>query len=123
MAGYWALSVSNRGHAMHVEHTLYEVLEVSPRARAQVIKAAYRCLVQHCHPDKHQGTEHANDRLAQINRAYAILSDPVARLDYDRKSGLHGHTYQRRGARAPASAASAFAAAPGQARPFGFRPL
>ena len=90
MAGYWALSVSNRGHAMHVEHTLYEVLEVSPRARAQVIKAAYRCLVQHCHPDKHQGTEHANDRLAQINRAYAILSDPVARLDYDRPRAVHG---------------------------------
>ena len=46
-----------------------------------------------------------------------------ARLDYDRKSGLHGHTQERRGARAPASAASAFAAAPGQTRPFGFRPL
>lgn len=113
---------------MPFEYTLYELLEVSPRARAQVIKAAYRCLVQHCHPDKYQGTAHANERLAQINLAYAILSDPVTRLAYDRKNGLHTPAHERRGVRPPANAfartaASAVATASVQSRPFGFRPL
>lgn len=39
------------------DNTYYETLEVSANASAFVIWAAYRCLAQHHHPDKHSGSE------------------------------------------------------------------
>ena len=109
---------------MEFEDTLYEVLEVSPRASTEVIRAAYRCLAQHHHPDKNPGDEIANERLAQINHAYAILSDPVKRRSYDRRLGQDSRFVERRGARAEAQRHGGPAAAgPKASRPFGFRPL
>lgn len=109
---------------MQFEDTLYEVLEVSPRASTDVIKAAYRCLVQHYHPDKNAGTEIANHTLAQINHAYALLSDPVTRQNYDRKMGLHKKAHERRGVPIEADGHyGAGVAGHGVSRPFGFRPL
>lgn len=67
--------------------TLYELLEVSPQASPEVIKAAYRQLALKYHPDR-QSTErdklHASEKMKLINRAYDILSDPVRRAEYDR---------------------------------------
>lgn len=109
---------------MKPDDTLYEVLEVSPRARSHVIRAAYRCLVQHHHPDKNAGDEIANERLARINHAYAILSDPVKRLDYDRRRGAQDSVMERRGTRVDTPGCYSQAAAGHQvSRPFGFRPL
>lgn len=109
---------------MKLEDTLYEVLEVSPRASSDVIKAAYRCLAQHYHPDKYPDTEIGNHRLIQINHAYSILSDPVTRLSYDRKMGLHNHSHERRGVRVEADRNfSSVVARQNVSRPFGFRPL
>ena len=109
---------------MKFEDTLYEVLEVSPRASSDVIKAAYRCLAQHHHPDKNSGTDIANHALAEINHAYSILSDPVTRLSYDRQTGLHGNVRERRGSGVEADGNYGSAAAGhGVSRPFGFRPL
>lgn len=109
---------------MKLEDTLYEVLEVSPRASTDVIKAAYRCLAQHHHPDKNSGTDIANHTLAQINHAYSILSDPVARLSYDRKLGLHTHSHERRGVRIEGDGNhGSVVAGHSVSRRFGFRPL
>jgi curved DNA-binding protein CbpA len=109
---------------MQLEDALYEVLEVSPRASHEVIKAAYRCLVQHHHPDKNAGAEAANERLARINHAYAILSDPVKRRLYDRSAGVDHDFVERRGAHAAARGPYGGPPASHQgARPFGFRPL
>ena len=109
---------------MKSEDTLYEVLEVSPRASSDVIKAAYRCLAQHYHPDKYPDTEIANHKLTQINHAYFILSDPVTRLSYDRQMGLHNHFHERRGVRVEADRNfSSVVARQNVSRPFGFRPL
>jgi curved DNA-binding protein CbpA len=109
---------------MKLEDTLYEVLEVSPRASNEVIKAAYRCLAQHHHPDKNSGTDIANHTLAQINHAYSILSDPVTRLRYDRQIGLHGNSTERRGVGIEADGNYGSAVAGHSvSRPFGFRPL
>lgn len=108
---------------MRFEDTLYEVLEVSPRASTEVIKAAYRCLVQHHHPDKNAGTDAANERLARINHAYAILSDSSKRERYDRSAGVAHDFIERRGARPPARGAHGAAADHRGIRPFGFRPL
>lgn len=71
--------------------TLYDVLEVSPYASPEVIKAAYRQLALKYHPDRQpsaQARTHAEERMKQINAAYAILSDPVRRREYDRQIGI-----------------------------------
>ncbi|NMM13879.1 MAG: J domain-containing protein [Rhodoferax sp.] len=79
------------------EVTLYDALEVSPRASALVIKAAYRCLAQVNHPDKNSGSAAASERLAQINHAYSVLSDPDKRRRYDQTIERHDHLVDRRG--------------------------
>ena len=66
----------------------YEVLEVHPRASDAVIRAAYRCLVQRCHPDRNPGDPAAGERMSLINRAYALLADPLQRARYDRQAGI-----------------------------------
>lgn len=65
----------------------YAVLGVARDATPDAIKAAYRELVAKYHPDRHQGNpleELAAAKLAEINRAYEILSDPERRAAYDR---------------------------------------
>jgi curved DNA-binding protein CbpA len=64
----------------------YAVLGVAHTATPDQIKAAYRELVAKYHPDHHQGNpleELAASKLAEINRAYEILSDPEQRAAYD----------------------------------------
>lgn len=82
---------------MKPEDTLYDILEVSPHASTQVIRAAYRCLAQANHPDKHPGTAAAIERQAQINDAYAILSDARRRQRYDQAMGMQDQRVERRG--------------------------
>lgn len=60
---------------------LYRILHVQPEAPAEIIKASYRALMSslRAHPDLGGDTEKA----AQINAAYAVLSDPERRRAYD----------------------------------------
>lgn len=53
--------------------SFYETLEVSPRASSLVIRAAYRCPVQHHHPDKNPRAGGADQRLVPINEACAAM--------------------------------------------------
>lgn len=69
-------------------NTLYDLLEVSPNASPEVIKAAYRQLALKYHPDKQpnaRARQQAEERMKQINAAYDILSDPARRAEYDRR--------------------------------------
>lgn len=64
----------------------YDVLGVARTASDDEIKAAYRALVAKYHPDRHQGNpleDLAEAKLADINRAYEILSDPQRRAATD----------------------------------------
>ena len=63
----------------------YEILEVSPKASAEVIRAAYKSLMQRHHPDKSPMDAAMAERAAQIVQAYELLSDPVRRAEYDRE--------------------------------------
>ena len=63
--------------------SLYDILEISPAASEEVIKAAYRALCSRHHPDKNTGAPSATRAMTAINRAYAILSDPIRRKAYD----------------------------------------
>jgi DnaJ-class molecular chaperone len=64
---------------------LYQVLEVSSHACPEVIKAAYRALMEKYHPDKHP--EHrrvwAEETSRQLNAAYAVLGNARKREEYD----------------------------------------
>jgi curved DNA-binding protein CbpA len=111
-------------NAPYTEPTLYEDLEVSPRASAPVIKAAYRCLAQLNHPDKNPDQDSAAERLTRINHAYAVLSDPAQRQFYDLTLGAPRRMNERRGQTA-AERRPWEPSPPKQTgtRPFAFRPL
>ena len=66
----------------------YRILQVQPDAHEAVIRTAYRTLMQklRLHPDL--GGDGATAAL--INQAYAVLSDPARRAEYDAQIG-RGH--------------------------------
>jgi molecular chaperone DnaJ len=72
----------------------YEVLGLKKRTSADEIKRAFRRLAQRYHPDKNPGDPTAEDRFKEVNEAYAVLSDPDKRRDYDR----FGHLIRGEGA-------------------------
>lgn len=62
----------------------YETLGVAKDASQDDIKKAFRKKAQQHHPDKNPGDPGAEDRFKTINEAYAVLSDPDKRKQYDR---------------------------------------
>lgn len=63
--------------------TYYDILRVEHDAQPERLRSAYRKLAQRYHPDKTPGDELASRRMAQLNEAYAVLSDPQHRARYD----------------------------------------
>ncbi len=61
----------------------YKILGVSKDASADEIKKAFRKLAIKYHPDKNKGNKEAEERFKEINEAYAVLSDPKKRKEYD----------------------------------------
>lgn len=63
--------------------TLYEVLRVNTTASQTEIKAAYRSLAKHYHPDSASLECDSTRDFIEIHEAYATLSDPASRARYD----------------------------------------
>lgn len=61
----------------------YETLEVNPNASQDVLKAAYKILMQRYHPDKNPGNVEAAARSVLVAQAYEVLSDSGRRAAYD----------------------------------------
>lgn len=61
----------------------YQVLNVEPDATDQAIKASFRKLAFEYHPDRNKDNAQAADKMKAINEAYAVLSDPDKRREYD----------------------------------------
>ena len=62
----------------------YERLGVQRDASADELKRAFRKLAMTYHPDKNPDDSAAEERFKSINEAYAVLSDPEKRTQYDR---------------------------------------
>jgi molecular chaperone DnaJ len=65
------------------ERDYYHVLGVSRDANAKTIKNAFRALALEHHPDRSREAD-AGERFKEIAEAYAVLSDPQRRAEYDR---------------------------------------
>jgi len=63
--------------------TYYGRLKVAPDAPPEVIRAAYKVLVQKYHPDRHQGSLRHEIVLAALNKAQDVLLDPARRAGHD----------------------------------------
>jgi len=61
----------------------YRILGVEKNAGPEEIKKAYRKLALRYHPDKNPGNREAEEKFKKINEAYAVLSDPEKRDQYN----------------------------------------
>ena len=68
----------------------YKILGVDRNATPQKIKEAYRKLAFQYHPDRNKGNPSAVENMKEINEAYAVLSDPGKRRDYDTLRDQYG---------------------------------
>ena len=60
----------------------YNLLGVSRDAGTNEIKKAYRKLALEYHPDRNKNS--SEEKMAQINKAYEILSDKKLKSEYDK---------------------------------------
>lgn len=73
-----------------MKKTLYDILEVSEKASKEVIEKAYKVLAKKYHPDlqTEENKSKAESRMKEINEAYNVLSDDVAREKYDEELAI-----------------------------------
>jgi len=69
----------------------YEILGLSKDTSAEDIKKTYRKLALKYHPDRNKDAG-AEEKFKEISKAYAVLSDPEKRAQYDRlgHAGIDG---------------------------------
>lgn len=70
----------------------YEILEVSPKASREVIKAAYKSLMQRYHPDRNPDNAAAAEHSVLVVQAYEVLSDSGKRAAYDSELKLRSES-------------------------------
>lgn len=66
-----------------MEKNPYKILGVDKEASQEEIKSKYRKLSMEYHPDRNPDDKEAEDKFKAISVAYAVLSDPKKRADYD----------------------------------------
>ena len=73
------------------QNDYYETLGLKKGATADEIKKSFRKLAIKYHPDKNPNDKKAEDRFKEINEAYAVLSDPQKKSQFDQfgSDGFH----------------------------------
>jgi len=69
----------------------YKALGIEKGSSPEEIKKAFRKLAVKYHPDRNPDNKSAEDKFKEINEAYAVLSDPEKKQQYDTfgSSGFH----------------------------------
>ncbi len=65
-----------------MKNDYYSLLGIAKDATPDQIKKAYRKLALELHPDRND-SKRAEEKFKKISEAYAVLSDPDKRKDYD----------------------------------------
>ncbi|QFG67522.1 DnaJ C-terminal domain-containing protein [Ornithinimicrobium pratense] len=84
-----------------MDKDFYAILGVEKDVDDKTLKKTYRKLAREWHPDSRPGDKAAEQRFKDIGEAYAVLSDPEKRKQYDAVRAMGG------GARFTAGAGSA----------------
>ena len=66
----------------------YYILGVATSASDKEIRSAYRKLSLKFHPDKNDGEKFFEERFKEIQEAYATLSNPEKRKNYNSELNL-----------------------------------
>ena len=61
----------------------YKTLNITRQADPTKIKQAYKKLAIRFHPDRNPDDDGAEEKMVQLNEAYAVLSNPEKRQNYD----------------------------------------
>lgn len=61
----------------------YKILKISKNANQEEVKKEFRKLVKEWHPDKNPDSS-TKEKMAEINKAYEVLSDVERRKNYDK---------------------------------------
>ena len=68
----------------------YNVLGVDKQATDKQIKEAFRKLAFKFHPDRNKDNPGAMEEMKRVNEAYAVLSNPAKRREYDTLKSQYG---------------------------------
>ena len=72
------------------EKDFYAILGVSKDVDAKELKKVYRKLARQHHPDSNPGDKAAEQKFKDVGEAYAVLSDPEQRKQYDAVRAMGG---------------------------------
>jgi len=70
----------------------YTILGLERGAGAKEIRVAYRELALKYHPDRNRNDDAAAEKMKTINEAYAVLSDPEKKREYDALHQQYGRS-------------------------------
>lgn len=89
---------TKRSERLNMDVDYYKLLNLSHLATTSEIKARYKYLAKKNHPDREGDTT----QMSKINKAYAVLSNPKTRYEYNRALAIKKQSSTLESAAAPA---------------------